>query len=279
MTRKIRKTAAFAAVILCVGAATALAASSPPLIGVTKSAMNGVNKAAGAHGALKVNAVGNRQIKFGSVSCGKLSSDLRAALCTGKPGAPGTPGAPGANGNTGSNGDHGDHGAPAPAAQYGIVKVNVSRGQTAGAQNAPTTWATYSTALGSPVGDNTGGSFRFTCAPTKAPCVISVRASVTGATNHAVVPRVLIYNAGDGNGQGAPLTTCEYLDGPFTSATPAGADVALGAGGSFDCGLPDASYSYSTDTSVYDAGRTVTQYSVPAGYYDLHSTFTFLPAA
>src|SRR5664279_649534 len=212
MTSKIRKTAAFAAVILSVGAATALASNSPPLVGVTKSAMNGVSKAAGANGALKVNAVGNRQIKFGSVSCGKLSSDLKAALCTGQPGAPGTPGSPGTNGNngspgnnggTGSNGgkgDHGDPGIPAPAAQYGIVKVNVSRGHsTAGVQNPAATWATYSTALGSPVGDNTGGSFRFTCSPGNAPCVISVRANVTGATNHTVVPRVLIYNAGDGN--------------------------------------------------------------------------------
>jgi hypothetical protein len=72
--------------------------------------MNGVNRASGAHGALKANAVGNRQIKFGSVSCGKLSADLVAAICTGKPGAPGTPGAPGANGNNGSKGDGGTNG-------------------------------------------------------------------------------------------------------------------------------------------------------------------------
>ena len=112
MTRKTRKMVAIAAALLSLGTVTAFAATSPPaLVGVTKSAMNGVNHAAGAHGALKTNAVGNRQIKFGSVSCGKLSADLVAAICTGKPGAPGTPGAPGANGNSGSKGDNGGNGS------------------------------------------------------------------------------------------------------------------------------------------------------------------------
>jgi hypothetical protein len=110
MTSKTRKVAAFAAILLSLGTVTAYAASRPPLVGVTKSSMNGVNRASGAHGALKANAVGNRQIKFGSVSCGKLSADLVAAICTGKPGAPGTPGAPGANGISGSKGDGGING-------------------------------------------------------------------------------------------------------------------------------------------------------------------------
>jgi hypothetical protein len=111
MTRKSRKMVAFAAALLSLGTVTAFAATGPPaLVGVTKSSMNGVNRAAGAHGALKANAVGNRQIKFGSVSCGKLSADLVAAICTGKPGAPGTPGAPGAKGNSGSKGDNGGNG-------------------------------------------------------------------------------------------------------------------------------------------------------------------------
>ena len=106
MTRTIRKTAAFAAVSES-RAAAAFAANGPPLVGVTKSSMNGVKQAAGANGALKVNAVGNRQIKFGSVSCGKLSADLKmAALCTGKPGAPYTR-APGRTGTVGSPGNNG----------------------------------------------------------------------------------------------------------------------------------------------------------------------------
>jgi hypothetical protein len=124
MSGKIRKTVAFATVILCLGAVTAFAANGPPLIGVTKGALNGVNKAAGANGALKANAVGNRQIKFGSVSCGKLSSDLKAALCTGKPGAPGTPGAPGASGSPGHNGGSGSNGSNGGTGSSGAPGVN-----------------------------------------------------------------------------------------------------------------------------------------------------------
>jgi hypothetical protein len=128
MTRKTRKAAAFAVAILSVGTVTAFAATSPPVAGVTKSAMNGVNRASGAHGALKANAVGNRQIRFGSVSCGKLSLDLKAALCTGKVGAPGTPGASGAkgeggtNGKSGSTGGQGDRGNTAP----GVVTTHAT---------------------------------------------------------------------------------------------------------------------------------------------------------
>jgi hypothetical protein len=128
MTRKTRKAVAFAIAILSVGTVAAFAASSPPVAGVTKSAMNGVDRAAGAHGALKANAVGNRQIKFGSVSCGKLSLDLKAALCTGKLGAPGAPGASGAkgeggsNGKSGSTGGQGDQGNTAP----GVVTTHAA---------------------------------------------------------------------------------------------------------------------------------------------------------
>ena len=39
----------------------AFAATNPPLIGVTKSAMNGVSRASDKHGALKANTVGNRR--------------------------------------------------------------------------------------------------------------------------------------------------------------------------------------------------------------------------
>ena len=52
---------------------------------------------------------------------------------------------------------------------YGVATVNVSRGG-----QPATAWATYSTALGSPVGDNTGGVFRFTCSTANAPCTVSV---------------------------------------------------------------------------------------------------------
>jgi hypothetical protein len=285
MTRKTRKAVALAAVILGVGAVTAFAATSPPLVGVTKGAMNGVNRAAGANGALKANAVGNRQLKFGSVSCRKLSADLVAAICTGKPGAPGTPGAPGAsgvngspgkNGGSGSNGDNGTNGGNAPAAQYGIAQVLVARHTTPG--GVPTfnasAWATYSTALGSPVGDTTGGVFRFTCSADHAPCEVSVRAAVLGSANHAVYPRVLIFR--QDNNTAGPETYCEYGDGSTGSAplgvskqasspTPAYTALPLNIGGSADCGGPVA------------AAGDVNVITVPAGYYDVHSTFVFLP--
>ena len=303
MTRAIRKTAAFAAVILCVGAAAAFAANGPPLVGVTKSSMNGVNKAAGAHGALKVNAVGNRQIKFGSVSCGKLSADLKMALCTGKPGAPGTPGAPGANGTvgspgknggTGSNGDNGgpgsngsnggkgDKGDNAPLADYGIAQVLVARhgGTVALPTFAPAQWAIYSTPLGSPVGDTTGGVFRFTCNTTQAPCEISVGAAVLGSHDHAIYPRLLVYKQGDGAGGGTLVENyCEYADGSSgskalpvsnqaSSSHPTFTPVPVNIGGSADCGA----------TPVVPIGNgDVPAVIVPAGYYDVHSTFWFLP--
>jgi hypothetical protein len=286
MTRKTRKAVAFAIVLLSVGTVTAFAATSPPLVGVTKNAMNGVNRAAGANGALKPNAVGNRQIKFGSVSCGKLSQDLKAAICTGKPGAPGTPGAPGANGNNGAggakgdggskggNGSDGTNGSDGPAAQYGVATVNVTRGTSTAA------WATYSTRLGSPVGDTTGGVFRFTCSTSNAPCTVAVRAAVLSyqSATYTVYPRVLLTRQ-DYTTPGAD-TYCEYGDGStgngsdgapvaiakqIPSSAPDFTAMQLNIGGSADCGGP-----------VTTAGN-VDQITVPAGYYDVQSTFSFRP--
>jgi Collagen triple helix repeat (20 copies) len=278
MNRTTRKVVAVGAAILSVGTVAAFAATSPPLVGVPKGAMNGVNRAAGANGALKANAVGNRQIKFGSVSCRKLSADLVAAICTGRPGAPGTAGAPGANGVTGSagkngpngtNGPKGDEGAGAPAAQYGVATVNVKRGANSAA------WATYSTLLGSPVGDTTGGAFRFTCTAAHAPCTVSVHAAVLSASagSAAVYPRVLIHRQ-DIDAPGAQFY-CEYGDGSTGSAplaivkqpltkTPTYTPVPVNIGGSADCGGADAT-----------AGN-VNQITVPIGYYDVQATFVFV---
>jgi hypothetical protein len=96
---------------------------------------------------------------------------------------------------------------------------------------------------------------------------------VLGNSNHSIYPRLLVYNAGDGNGQGAPLTTCEYADGSTdanpmtithqaTSASPTYTAVPVNIGGSDDCGLNGAP-------------GNVAQITVPNGYYDVHSTFTF----
>jgi hypothetical protein len=296
MTRTIRKTGAFAVVILSVGAVTALAASSSPPGGVTKAAMNGVAHAAGANGALKTNAVGNRQIRLGSISCAKLSATLVAASCAGTRliGAKGDTGAPGATGATGAKGDtgaQGPQGVPGPAVlgagvagpqgvpgpqgaaaslSYGVANVLVSRGAA-----AATTWAQYASALGSPVGNNaTGGVFRFTCTTAKAPCAISVSAAVLGPADHTIYPRLLVTRDGDGDGGGVPQTAyCEYADGstgvaPLTiphqasSASPTYTDVPMNIGGSADCGIAGP------------AGNVAT-IIVPNGYYDVQSTFTF----
>jgi hypothetical protein len=154
-------------------------------------------------------------------------------------------------------------GKPAPAWQpdYGIAQVLVSRGGA-----APTAWATYSTALGSPVGDTTSGTFRFTCTDAKAPCKVSVAAYST-ATGTKVYPRVLIYREDIGGGT---ETYCEYGDGTdnnggtATLGTAASA-VTLGIGGSLDCGSAQA----------YPTNGVASDIEVPAGYYDVFSTFAF----
>jgi hypothetical protein len=148
--------------------------------------------------------------------------------------------------------------------------VWVSRGG-----NPATAWATYSTLLGSPVGDNTGGVFRFTCSTANAPCTVAVKAAVLSdsADPGSVYPRVLIYKQ-DYN-VGGPEVYCEYGDGSTGSAplavtpqaptsTPVWTAVPVNIGGSDDCGLAGP------------AGD-VNQITVPAGYYDVKSTFVFLP--
>jgi hypothetical protein len=155
---------------------------------------------------------------------------------------------------------------------YGVATVNVSRG------GAPATlWATYSTALGTPVGDNTGGVFSFTCSTASAPCTVSVGGAVLSrsAGTAAIYPRILIYRQ-DYNA-GGPEVYCEYGDGSTGSAplaltkqplssTPTYTPVPVNIGGTADCGGP-----------VPTAGD-VNQITVPAGYYDVHSTFVFLTA-
>ena len=187
----------------------------------------------------------------------------------GAAGPKGDTGATGSKGDKGDKGDQGIPGTPAPTLDFGVANVLVSRGVA-----APSIWAQYATGLGSPVGNNaTGGSFRFTCSAAKAPCTISVTAAVLGSADHTLYPRLLVYNAGDGNGQASPLTTCEYADGstgaaPKTvthqasTASPMYTAVPVNIGSTDDCGLNGAT-------------GDVTQITVPNGYYDVHSTFTF----
>jgi hypothetical protein len=170
-------------------------------------------------------------------------------------------------GNGHGNDDNNDDGP-----EYGVATVNVSRGG-----KPATTWATYSTVLGSPVGDTTGGVFRFTCSTANAPCTVAIAAAVLSdsAGSTAFFPRVLIYRQ-DYNA-GGPEVYCEYGDGstgsnPLAitqqalSSTPTFTPVPLNIGGTADC-VP----------AVTAPGGDVDQITVPSGYYDVHSTFTFLP--
>jgi hypothetical protein len=192
----------------------------------------------------------------------------------GDTGATGSQGPAGAQGPKGDKGDKGDTGAQGPPWQpeYGVANVRVDRGTGAGI------WATYSTTVGSPVGDTTGGTFRFTCSDTQAPCKVSATAAVlssqTGGAH--VYPRILIYSQ---SLSGGPETYCEYADGADnnnaldaigrvpTSTSPSSFSPALnlGIGGSLDCGGGQS----------YPAGGVVQEIWVPAGYYDVQSTFVF----
>jgi hypothetical protein len=193
----------------------------------------------------------------------------------GKPGPAGPQGPAGPAGPAGPQSPAGPQG-PAGAAgkdapeEYGVAYVRVQRGAT-GPQSV---WATYSTELGSPVGDTTGGTFRFTCTAAQEPCRLSVVAKVLSDTSSAagkVYPRVLIYRGGDPDSAVTPEFYCEYGDGPFTAVprapksdtTPTGAAVPLHIGGSADCNGPDTT-----------AGA-VAEIGVPKGYYDVFSTFAF----
>lgn len=191
----------------------------------------------------------------------------------GPTGPAGPEGPAGPSGPSGPSGPAGPAGADAPAPQYGVAAIAVERGA-----GPPAIWAAYSTRLGSPVGDTTGGAFRFTCSTANAPCKVYVRAGVLSDVpgTAGVYPRVLIHRQDFANP--GPSTYCEYGDGSFAAATPNGVApvpteppsptpaltaVTIHIGGSADCGGPDAT-----------AGA-VNRITVPAGYYDVSSTFTF----
>jgi hypothetical protein len=180
-------------------------------------------------------------------------------------------------GPTGPQGPSGANGAPAPTPDYGVANVLVQRGTA-----AATIWAQYSTPLGSPVGNNVaGGSFRFTCSSAKAPCLISTQAAVLGSADHSVYPRLIIQKDGDGNGGDTDLAMCEYLDGATnelpqsiahqaSSASPSFTAVIGNIGGSADCGIASTVVSTAPDGTM-----NVAAVSVPNGYYNVTSTFTF----
>jgi hypothetical protein len=118
----------------------------------------------------------------------------------------------------------------------------------------------YSTTIGGPEGDTASGTFRFTCNDAQAPCKVSVAAYSTG-DGVKVYPRVNILTQ---SLNGGPEYQCEYGDGPLSSTlTGSASDLIVNIGGSDDCGLNGP------------AGD-VAAITVPAGYYDVTSTFQFV---
>ena len=162
------------------------------------------------------------------------------------------------NGAQGPKGDTGPAGQNAQALPYGIGEVLIDRG------SGPAVWQTLSTTLGSPVGDTTGGSFRFTCKATD--CQVSVKAYTT-VTGYQAYPRVLIHKqTADGT-----MAYCEYADGADNngSSVPVGTsatDVTMGIGGTLDCG----------SAQTYPANGVASEITVRAsGYYDVDVTWVF----
>jgi hypothetical protein len=183
------------------------------------------------------------------------------AIAWNQTGPTGPTGATGATGSTGATGANGSAWTPA----YGIAAVLVDRG------TGSTPWATYSTTLGSPApfGDSTGGVFRFTCRDTQAPCRITIAGEVSGLAGATMYPRLLIYKQDYFNA--GPEVYCEYADGADNNGTyaPVGTSftpVTMGIGGTLDC---------PGKTQAYPANGTATEIDVPAGYYDVNSTFYF----
>ena len=134
---------------------------------------DGANGATGATGATGANGAQGPK------------GDAGAAGAAGKDGAPGKDGSKGETGEQGPKGDKGDKG-DSWSPSYASASVMVQRGS-----GGVVPWATYSTTLGAPAGDNTGGTFRFTCTDTHGTCKVSIQAS--GPAGTIVYPRVLIY--------------------------------------------------------------------------------------
>jgi hypothetical protein len=228
----------------------------------------------GANGAKGDTGPAGPQGQNGAAGSQGAKGDAGQQGPQGPQGDAGSQGPQGVAGPAGADGKDGKDGKDAPAAEYGTGAVYVTRGA-----GQPGRWATYSTRLGSPVGDTTGGTFRFTCTAAHGSCKIAVQAAVlsdAAAGHYAVYPRVLVQKAGDPDMGSAPQTYCEYADGS-TGAVPASltpvslatnpyaafAPLTVNIGGSADCGLEGP------------AGN-VNEIVVPKGYYDVMSTFVFV---
>ena len=184
-------------------------------------------------------SVGDLNVKKSACAKGQKPYKLALYPIEGAKGPAGPQGPPGPDGPLGPAISP----SPSTAGEYAVANVFVSR---EGA--APRIWATYSAAMGSPIGTSTGGEFRFSCSPAQAPCKVSIAAAVlSNTTGSALVhARVLIYK----QDVGEPEVFCEYADGSTNSSTPAvisqvpmstsvlsiDTPLNMGIGSSLDCG-------------------------------------------
>lgn len=210
---------------------------------------------AGTTGAVAGSLIGSADIRDNSVRSIDLKDGRGVGQSDLKPGLAAKVNKAGQPGPQGPAGPAGQDGEDAQALPYGVGKVKVSRGGA-----AATAWATYSTTIGGPEGDTTSGTFRFTCNEAQAPCKVNVAAYST-ADGVKVYPRVNILTQ---SLNGGPEVQCEYGDGPLSGVlTGTATDQPVHIGGSDDCGLNGP------------AGL-VNEITVPAGYYDVTTTFAFI---
>jgi hypothetical protein len=238
---------------------------------------NGTNGTNGLPGAIGPRGANGTPGADGAVGPKGLTGLTGAAGTNGTNGTNGDQGEMGAPGDIGPQGEPGEDGQDAAAPEYGYAQVLVARHNVNTGAFVPSVWATYSTTLGSETGDTAGGAFRFTCNAAQAPCQVSVKATAVSqvdATNVSFYPRLLVYKQGDGNGGGTlDEQYCEYADGSTGAGYASVAKtqvlafvaVPVNIGGSADCGIVPAG----------PAGD-VASIVVPAGYYDVDSTFVFV---
>ena len=146
-----------------------------------------------------------------------------------------------------------------------------------GVDAEPVIWGLFSTELGSPIGDTTGGTFRFTCTTAHDDCTVTIRASVLSDSSTApalFLPRILLYRGGEPDVAVEPALYCEFGDGPLqtidreplTENPSDGLDLPFNIGGSEDCNGPDPDP---------PGGADVMRIVVNPGFYDVFTSFGF----
>ena len=120
----------------------------------------------------------------------------------------------------------------------------------------------------SPWGSNTGGTFRFTCNRARRRARSASRPGERRGVGQ-VYPRILLYQQDYNNG--GPSTYCEYGDGTDNNGLVRDGRHLVDA----DHGRHRRLARLPGHTQSYPANGTATSIDVPAGYYDVQSTFFF----